>query len=74
MKALLSDRVTADRFDPSIIETLENNAFDVSKAQQVKFLLEDYYDHYPEERSKNPELMSIEAIISRIIPTSTIKY
>ncbi len=73
MRSLLSDRVTADRFDPSIIETLEGNAFDVSKAQQVKFLLEDYYSHYPEERSKNPELMSIEAILSRIIPTSSIK-
>jgi len=74
MKALLSDRVTADRFDSAIIETLENNAFDVSKAQQVKILLEDYYKHYPEERSKNSELMSIEAVLNRIIPTTTIKY
>jgi putative Ca2+/H+ antiporter (TMEM165/GDT1 family) len=74
MKALLADRVTAERFDSSIIDTLEDNAFDVSKAQQVKYLLEDYYNHYPEERSKNPELMSIEAVLNRIIPTSSIKY
>jgi Predicted membrane protein len=74
MKALLSDRVTPDRFDSSIIESLEVDAFDVSKAQQVKFLLEDYYKEYPDERLKNAELMSIEAIINRIIHNNSMNF
>jgi len=73
MKALLSDKVTPERFDPSIIETLEDKAFDRSKALQVRILLEDYYKLYPEERSKNTELMTIEAVLNKIIPTTEIK-
>ena len=73
MKALLSDRVTPERFDPQVIESLHNNAFDVSKARQVKKLLEDYYKMYPEEKEKNLELKSIEAILGRIIPEPAIQ-
>lgn len=74
MKALLSDKVTPERFDPSIVETLENKSFDVSKAQQVRMLLEDYYKIHPEERSKNPELMIIEAVLNKIIPTTDFRF
>lgn len=74
MKALLSDRVTHDRFDPTVIESLESDAFDLNKAQQVKFLLEDYYKKYPEERLINTELMSIEAVLNKIIQSNTVNF
>ena len=68
MKALLSDKVTADRLDLSIIASLEDLSYDISKARQIKMLIEEYYLKYPEERKTNLELISIEAIINRIIP------
>lgn len=74
MKALLSDRVTPDRYDSSVIENLVNDSFDISKAQQVKFLLEDYYKKYPDDRSKNSELMSIEAAINKIIYSNSTNF
>lgn len=73
MKALLSDKVTPERVDLNIIETLENLSYDVSKAKQIRALLEAYYEKYPEERKTNPELMAIEAILNRIIPPMTIQ-
>lgn len=68
MKALLADKVTAERLDLSIIASLEDLNYDVSKARQIKMLIEEYYLKYPEERKTNLELISIEAIINRIIP------
>jgi putative Ca2+/H+ antiporter (TMEM165/GDT1 family) len=73
MKALLSDKVTPNRMDLTIIASLENLSFDTSKAQQIKMLIDEYYLKYPEERKTNLELMSIEAIINRIIPENNLK-
>ena len=73
MKALLSDRVTPERLDQNVIKTMYDNDFDVSKARQVKSLLDEYYLKYPEEKVKNVELMNIDAILSRIIPEPAIQ-
>lgn len=73
MKALLSDKVTPERVDDAVLAKLENKAFDVSKAQQIKRLLEDYYLKHPEDRKTNLELMNIEAILNRIIPPVNFK-
>lgn len=74
MKALLSDKVTPERVDLNIIETLENLSYDISKAKQIKALLEEYYVKYPEDRKANPELMAIEVILNRIIPPMNIQF
>lgn len=73
MKALLSDRVTPERLDQNVIKTMYDNDFDVSKARQVKSLLDEYYLKYPEEKVKNVELMNIDAILNRIIPEPAIQ-
>ncbi len=73
MKALLCDRVTPERLDQNVIKTMYDNDFDVSKARQVKSLLDEYYLKYPEEKVKNVELMNIDAILSRIIPEPAIQ-
>ena len=67
MKSLLSDRVTSSRFDTKVIEKLQNKAFDRSKAEQIKILLDEYYLKYPMDRTSNPELMTIDAAINRIL-------
>lgn len=74
MKALLSDKVTPERVDLHIIETLENLSYDISKAKQIRALLEEYYVKYPEDRKTNPELMAIEVILNRIIPPINIQF
>lgn len=74
MKALLSDKVTPERVDLNIIETLENLSYDISKAKQIRALLEEYYVKYPEDRKTNPELMAIEVILNRIIPPMNIQF
>ncbi len=73
MKALLSDRVTPERLDQNVIKTMYDNDFDVSKARQVKGLLDEYYLKYPEEKVKNVELMNIDAILNKIIPEPAIQ-
>ena len=67
MKHLLSDTVLPEQIDMSIIDSLENENFDVDKAKQIKVMLAEYYEVHPQEKNSNIELMSIEKIIDRII-------
>lgn len=73
MKALLSDKVTSQPMDPLVLESFNKESFDVSKAKQVKMLLDAYYEKYPEDRKHNPELMMIDTIIRRILEHDIVK-
>lgn len=74
MKTLLSEKVSNTPMDPLVLESFKKDTFDVSKAKQVKMLLETYYEKYPEDRRHNPELMMIETVIKRILEQIPFNY